>query len=77
LFAAPKEHMRVSGQLRRKSAYADVRQLTLDLESWNENNRYGDTLPIPSFNFDKDLEDAQHPTTYIEDPSDDGDDTVH
>ena len=75
LFEAPPGHMRLSGQLRRKSAYADVRQLTLDLESWNENNSYGETIPIPSFNFDQDLEDSRQPTTYNEEPDDDGDDS--
>lgn len=74
LFDAPPEHMRVSAQLRRKSAYSDVRQLTLDLESYNEFNHFGATIPIPSFNFDKDIADSRQPTTYKEDPDEDGDD---
>jgi hypothetical protein len=74
LFDAPAEHMRVSAQVRRKAAFADVRQLTLDLESWNENNKSGDTIPIPSFDFDQDIADSRQPTKYIEDDPDDGDD---
>jgi hypothetical protein len=52
----------------------DVRQLTLDLESCNEFNHFGATIPIPSFNFDKDIADSRQPTTYKEEPDDDGND---
>jgi hypothetical protein len=71
LFDAPAEHMRLSAQLRRKSAFADVRQLALDLESYNDNNHFGGTIPIPSFDFNQDIEDSRQSTSYNEEPEDD------
>ena len=66
--------MRVSAQLRRKSAFADVRQLALDLESYNDNNHFKAAIPIPSFDFNQDIADSKQPTVYEEEFADDGDD---
>lgn len=74
LFDAPPDHMRISAQLRRKSAFADVRQLALDLDSYNDNNHFKALIPIPSFDFNRDIEDSKQSTIYKEDPDDDGDD---
>lgn len=67
LFEAPPEHMIVSAQLRRRQAFSDVMQLTLDLESYNENNFHKAVLPLPSFNFDHDIEESRQPAVYPKD----------
>jgi hypothetical protein len=61
---APPGHMRISLQQRRQAALADVKQLKLDFESYNDNNRFGATLPELDFNFNKDLEELELPTSY-------------
>src|SRR5207247_1360781 len=55
IFEAPKQHMALSTQLRRRQTARDAIQLTLDLESWNDNNVYGDTLPMPDWDLNKDV----------------------
>ncbi|MEX2051611.1 MAG: hypothetical protein WD944_10320, partial [Steroidobacteraceae bacterium] len=44
IYEAPAKHMRASLALRRRAAPADVAQLNLDLESYNENNYRGETV---------------------------------
>jgi hypothetical protein len=61
---APPGHMRVSLQQRRQSALADVRQLKLDFDSYNDNNAFGATLPDLDFDFNKDIEELAMPTHY-------------
>jgi hypothetical protein len=74
LFDAPPKHMLVSAQLRRRQAVADVMQLRLDLESYNENNHHGATVPIPDFDLNKDIEELRQSVEYKEEPTDDDDD---
>jgi hypothetical protein len=74
LFEAPPEHMSVSAQLRRRQALSDVIQLTLDLESYNENNIHGAKLPLPDCDFNKDVEESRQPATYPTEPPDSDDD---
>jgi len=66
--------MRASLALRRRAALADVAQLNLDLESYNENNYRGETVPPMDYNFNIDLEETRLPTHYpIEGPETDDD----
>lgn len=65
---APKKHMLVSAQMRRRSALADVKQLELDLLSWNDNNVLGEKIDPMDFNFNKDLEEMKLPTEYPTEP---------
>lgn len=68
LFHAPKKHMLTSAQLRRRAAVADVRQLDLDLGSWNDNNVWGEKIEPMDFNLNKDLAEMRQPTEYPEGP---------
>ena len=54
---------------RRRSALGDVVQLNTDLQSYNDNNRYGVEIQM-SFNFDEDLAEMSHPDEYPEDVDD-------
>ena len=68
---APPDHMRASCQLRRRAALADVVQLKLDFDSYNDNNRFGATLPDFDYDFNKDIEEMGMPTKYPSDSPDD------
>ena len=77
IFEASAEHMRAALQLRRRAAVADVIQLDLDFESWNDNNRRGETLPAMDYNFNPDVEESKLPTEYLENgPEDDFDEEL-
>ncbi len=69
---APPKHMQVSLQVRRRAAFNDVYQLSLDFDSYNENNTRGATLPPMDFDFNRDLEEAKQPTEYPHEPPEDG-----
>jgi hypothetical protein len=71
LFHAPVEHMKASFQLRRRAAFRDVQQLHFDFESYQENNVLGAQLEPMDFDFNKDIEESNLPTTY---PAGDDDD---
>lgn len=47
--------------------------LTLDLESYNDNNKFGETLDPIDWNIGKDLEEKSLPTEYDPDPYGDED----
>lgn len=64
IFDAPADHMRLAAQLRRRASLSDAVQLKLDYESWNDNNKFGDTLPPLDFDFNKDIEEMNLPTDY-------------
>lgn len=66
IYQAPAKHMQASLALRRRAALADVQQLNLDLESYNENNVRGETLVPMDFDFNKDIEESRLPTHYPE-----------
>jgi hypothetical protein len=75
LFHAPAPHMKASFQLRRRAALRDVQQLDLDFHSYNENNVFKESLPPMDYDFNKDMEELNLPTTYpINGPLDDEDD---
>ena len=71
IYHAPPDHMRLSLSLRRRSALNDVVQLELDLQSYNDNNKFGETIPNFDYNFNKDIEEGAMPTDYpLEAPED-------
>lgn len=71
IYNAPPDHMRLSLSLRRRSALNDVVQLDLDLQSYNENNKFGEVIPSFDYNFNKDMEEGSMPTDYpMEAPED-------
>jgi len=61
---APADHMRLALSLRRRAALADVVQLELDFEYWNENNRFGEKLPPMDYDFNADVEELKQPVDY-------------
>lgn len=71
---APPKHMLASLQLRRRGAVSDVQQISIDFDSYNDNNVHKAALPAMDFNFNKDLEELRQPTSYPEDPPDEDDD---
>jgi hypothetical protein len=74
IFEAPREHMKVALQARRNGALADVKQMVIDLESWNDNNIYGQSLPAMDVNFTPDVEESKMPTSYPSKPPEPPDD---
>jgi len=70
---APPEQMRLSLGVRREAIYHDVHQLKTDVDSYNDNNRFGATLQM-DFNFNVDIEERGFPGEYPAEPPDDGDD---
>lgn len=60
---ANEDNMKASIGSRRLGILADVRQTKRDLDSWNDNNRWGKQLEF-SFDFNKDLVEDKQPTTY-------------
>jgi hypothetical protein len=60
---AQTEQMHKSAQARRRMALGDVAQLSTDISSFNDNNKYGGHIDM-SFNFDEDLAEMSHPTEY-------------
>lgn len=57
-------HMRISFQQRRQSMVGDAKQHHTDVESYNDNNPYGVTLPLFNYNLDTDLAELEMPTEY-------------
>jgi hypothetical protein len=75
IYQATAKHMQASLALRRRAALADVMQLNLDLESYNENNVRGEAVLPMDYNFNIDLEEGKLPTQYpSEGPETDDDD---
>lgn len=74
IYHAAPEEMQAALQLRRRMAFQDVRQLSLDFESYNDNNVRGGVLEPMDFNFNEDLKESKMPTTYPEDPPSDEED---
>lgn len=60
---APLEHMEVAFQQRRGQIVGDCRQLKRDIDSFNENNRFGATYQL-SLDFTEDIAELEQPTTY-------------
>lgn len=78
LFEAPPAHITESFQLRRRSLSGDARQLHLDWESYNDNNRFGAKLKPMNFDLNEDIKESKYPTDYPADAPDDfdGDDEL-
>ena len=66
IFTTHGETIRQAFQLRRRAALADVSQLSLDFDSWNDNNVFDESLVQMDFDFNKDLEEMRLPTEYPE-----------
>ena len=64
IFDAPPKIMRQSMQLRRRAALADVVQLKIDFDSYNENNIFREAIEPLDFDFNKDIEEMKMPTEY-------------
>jgi hypothetical protein len=71
IYSAPAKEMRAALQLRRSMAVADVVQLSIDFDSYNENNVLGETLEPMDYNFNEDVAEKKLPTVYPEGPEDD------
>jgi hypothetical protein len=65
--SAPPDHMKLSLQQRRRGALGEVVQTKIDMDSYNDNNRFGAHLEM-SFNFDEDLAELEQPAEYPEEP---------
>jgi hypothetical protein len=66
LFDAPPDVAKNSFQFRRKISLSGVVQLHLDFLSYNENNPFDATLDPLEYNFTKDIEELEQPTTYMD-----------
>ena len=64
IFTTEPGFIRRAFQLRRRAAFADVAQLSLDFYSYNDNNIFGAALEPLDFDFNKDLEEMRMPTEY-------------
>jgi hypothetical protein len=64
---ATPNHMKMSLQQRRRGALGEVVQTKTDMDSYNDNNRYGAEIQM-SFNFDEDLAELAQPAEYPEAP---------
>lgn len=60
---APLEHMEVAFQQRRGQVVGDCRQLKRDVDSFNENNRFGATYQL-TLDFSEDVAELEQPTKY-------------
>ena len=57
-------HMRMSQQQHRQYILDNCRQHKLVFESYNDNNKFGASLPDNDYNFNPDLEELDLPTKY-------------
>lgn len=73
IFQAPPEVAKQHFQLERRIAVENAAQLSLDLQSYNDNNEFGETIPAIDWNISKDLEEKALPTEYDPDPYGDKD----
>ena len=76
IFQAPPEVARQHFQLERRIAVENAAQLSLDLQSYNDNNESGTALPPMDWNIGKDLDEMNLPTEYNPDPYGDDEDEV-
>ena len=68
---AKPHHMEISFQQRRHGIVRDALQHKIDVSSYNDNNRFGATLPLFDYNINKDLLELEAPTDYpAENPDD-------
>lgn len=64
LFDADPGHMRMSQQQHRQYILDNCRQHKLVFDSYNDNNKFGATLPPNDYNFNRDLDELDLPTNY-------------
>lgn len=64
------EPMRVTFQLRRRGVSFDCQQLSLDFDSYNDNNPHGAKLPALDFDFTSDVEEMAQSTEYPDEAPD-------
>ena len=64
IFQAPEHVARQHFQLERRLAVENAVQLTLDLQSYNENNELGVSLPGLDWDIGKDMDEMAQPTEY-------------
>lgn len=74
IFKAPPEVVRQALALDRRQALATVKQMTLDFDSYNQNNEFGITLPPLDLNFNRDIEEMSMPSQYDPNPYGDEED---
>ena len=61
---AKPEQMRLSFSGHRNRILTECRQLSLDFDSYNDNNPFGASLPPIEFNFTRDIEESKMPLQY-------------
>lgn len=64
LFEADPGHMRLSLSQHRQFILDNCIQHKLVFDSYNENNKFGATLPKRDYNFQKDMDELEQPTKY-------------
>jgi hypothetical protein len=64
IFEAPADVARQHFQLERRIAVENASQLSLDLQSYNDNNKFGAILPSIDWNISKDMEEMNLPKDY-------------
>ena len=64
ILTALPDHMRTSMTQRRDGIRSDVKQHSIDFDSYNDNNIYGATLESYDYNFNHDLEELSQPSEY-------------
>jgi hypothetical protein len=64
LFDAPKEFAKGFFQWQRTGALHDLISMETNRESWNDNNRFGETIEQGSLDFTNDVAEMKMPTTY-------------
>ena len=74
IFKAPAEVAKQHFQLERRIAVENAVQLSLDLDSYNDNNEFGEALAPIDWNIQRDLDEKNLPTEYEHDPYGDEDD---
>ena len=72
IFQAPPPVARQHFQLERRLVAENAAQLSLDLQSYNDNNYFGAILPDIDWNINRELNERSQPTTY-DDPYNDED----
>jgi hypothetical protein len=70
IFKAPPEVARQAFSLERRQALANVAQMKLDFDSYNDNNDFGAQLEPLDLDFNKDIEEMSLPDSYIPNPED-------
>ena len=68
IITAKPSHMRLSLQQSRSGIAADCLAHSSIVDSFNENNRHGETLDLFDYDFNKDVEERKLPTDYPDEP---------